>query len=134
MGKPKGAPESEPPASTPAPPDKAPAPKLDLRVAVDLQSIRLNVVDDHHKGSLDAVFTQLGAEDKVLAVRPLTYKLDFNPEDYKAVLERGDELYAPLTLHASARALRVVIRDPASGLIGSVTVPLEKFLPATAAN
>jgi hypothetical protein len=94
----------------------------------------LNVVDGHHKGSLDAVFTQMDAEEKVLTVRPLTYKVDLKPEDYQASLDRGDELYAPLTLHASARTLRIVVRDPASGLIGSVTVPLERFLPPTNAN
>lgn len=105
--------------------------KLDLRVGVDLQNLRLNVIDGHHKGSLDAVFTQMDAEEKVLTVRPLTYKVDLKPEDYQVALDRGDELYAPLTLHASARTLRIVVRDPASGLIGSVTVPLERFLPAT---
>jgi hypothetical protein len=47
-------------------------------------------------------------------------------------LDRGAELYVPLTLHASTRTLRVVVRDPASGLIGSVTVPLDRFIPATA--
>lgn len=105
--------------------------KLDLRVGVDIRDLRLNVVDGNHKGSLDAVFTQMDADDKTVAVRPLTYKLDFKAEEYQASLVRGDELYVPLTLHASTRTLRVVVRDPASGLIGSVTVPLDKFLPAT---
>lgn len=108
--------------------------KLDLRIGVDLRDLRLNVIDGHHKGSLDAVFTQMDSEEKSVAVRPLTYKLDLNPEDYQAALNRGNELYVPLTLHASTRALRVVVRDPSSGLIGSVTVPLDRFLPATAAK
>src|ERR1041384_3728541 len=58
--------------------------KLDLRIGVDLRDLRLNVVDGHHKGSLDAVFTQMDSEEKSVAVRPLTYKLDLNPEDYQA--------------------------------------------------
>jgi hypothetical protein len=76
----------------------------------------------------------MDAEEKTVAVRPLSYKLDFKPEDYQASLVRGDELYVPLTLQPSTRTLRVVVRDPSSGLIGSVTVPLERFLPATAAK
>lgn len=108
--------------------------KLDLRVGVDIRDLRLNVIDGHRKGSLDAVFTQMDAEEKSVAVRPLSYKLDFKPEDYQASLVCGDELYVPLTLQASTRTLRVVVRDPSSGLIGSVTVPLERFLPATAAK
>jgi VWFA-related protein len=108
--------------------------KLDLRIGVDLRDLRLNVIDGHHKGSLDAVFTQMDSEEKSVAVRPLSYKLDFKPEDYQASLVRGDELYVPLTLQPSTRTLRVVVRDPSSGLIGSVTVPLERFLPATAAK
>jgi VWFA-related protein len=108
--------------------------KLDLRVGVDIRDLRLNVVDGHHKGNLDTVFTQMDGEEKTVAVRPLTYKLDLSPEDYQAALDRGNELYVPLTLHASTRTLRVVVRDPTSGLIGSVTVPLERFIPATDAK
>ena len=108
--------------------------KLDLRVGVDIRDLRLNVVDGHHKGSLDTVFTQMDGREKTVAVRPLTYKLDLKPEDYQAALDRGNELYVPLTLLASTRTLRVVVRDPASGLIGSVTVPLDRFLPATDAK
>jgi VWFA-related protein len=108
--------------------------KLDLRVGVDIRDLRLNVVDGHHKGNLDAVFTQMDGEEKTIAVRPLTYKLDLKPEDYQAALDRGNELYVPLTLLVSTRTLRVVVRDPTSGLIGSVTVPLDRFLPATDAK
>jgi hypothetical protein len=60
--------------------------------------------------------------------------LDLKPEDYQAALDRGNELYVPLTLLVSTRTLRVVVRDPTSGLIGSVTVPLDRFLPATDAK
>jgi len=38
-------------------------------------------------------------------------------------------LKAPLTIEPGTRDLRVVVRDAGSGLLGSVTVPLERFMP-----
>ena len=73
---------------------------------------------------------QLDAAGKAVAVEPLSYMLEFKPAEYQAALDHGYELKAPLVIHASTRVLRVVLRDPASGLVGSVSVPLEKFLPA----
>jgi VWFA-related protein len=103
--------------------------KVDMRVTVELADLRLSEVEGHHKGSVDAIFTQLADGDNVVSVEPLTYKLDFSPDDYQALLERGYQLDAPLTIKPSARVLRVVVRNAASGLLGSVTVPLERFLP-----
>jgi VWFA-related protein len=108
--------------------------KLDLRVVVETRELRFDVVDGSHKASVDAVFTQLDAAEKVVAIQPLTYNMDFKPEEYQRALDRGHELAAPLTIEPSARSLRVVVRDAASGLTGSVTVPLERFLPPANTN
>jgi VWFA-related protein len=108
--------------------------KLNLLVGVETRDLRFDVVDGNHKASLDAVFTQLDAAEKVVAIQPLTYKMDFKLEEYQRALDRGHELSAPLTIEPSARTLRVVVRDSASGLTGSVTVPLERFLPPAHTN
>jgi VWFA-related protein len=108
--------------------------KLDLRVGVETRDLRFDVVDGNRKASVDAVFTQLDDAEKVVAIQPLTYNMDFKPEEYQRALDRGHELSAPLTIEPSARSLRVVVRDAASGLTGSVTVPLERFLPPADTN
>jgi VWFA-related protein len=108
--------------------------KLDLRVKVDASELRLDGKDGRHKGSLDAIYIQLGPGDAVLAAEPLSYKLDANESEYQAILKRGYELLAPLTIQRATRMLRVVVRDGASGTLGSVTIPLEKFLPPETAK
>jgi VWFA-related protein len=108
--------------------------RLDLRVGIELRDLRLNFVDGQRTGSVDAIFTQLNNAGDVLDVRPLTYKVDLKPEEYQARLQSDFGLAVPLTIQPSTKELRVVVRDPASGLIGSVTVPLEQFLPTTNAN
>lgn len=103
--------------------------KLDMRVKVEAGELRLKDVDGHRQGSIDAIYMQLGAGDAVLGAEPLTYKVDFSEKEYRAALDNGYELKAPLVIQAATRNLRVVVRDAASGFMGSVTVPLERFLP-----
>ena len=108
--------------------------KLDLRVKVETGDLRLKEADGRRRGSVDAIYMQLGPGDAVLGVEPLTYQLDFGENEYQAALAKGYELKAPLTIQGPTRNLRVVVRDAASGFLGSVTVPLERFLPAVSAG
>jgi VWFA-related protein len=103
--------------------------KLDLRVKVDTGELRFKDVDGQRRGSIDAIYMQLGAGDAVLGIEPLTYKVELSEKDYQSALHTGYELKAPLVIQAATRNLRVVVRDAASGFLGSVTVPLERFLP-----
>jgi VWFA-related protein len=108
---------------------------LDLRVNVEVGDVRFVEQGGRRKGSIDAIFLQLGPGDKVMAVQPLTYKMDFDEKEYRTAVEHGYELKAPLVIHGMTRNLRLVLRDPASGQLGSVTVPLERFLaPQSQAN
>jgi VWFA-related protein len=108
--------------------------KLDLRVKVDVGGLRLEETDGWHRGSVDTIYIQLGPGDAVVAADPLTYKLNVNEQEYQAILKRGYELKAPLVIHPTTRMLRVLVRDGASGTLGSVTIPLEKFLPPQTAK
>lgn len=108
--------------------------KLDLGVLVEMKPLRLAEEEGRHAGSLDAVYLQLGAGDAVVAAEPLSYKLDLTQKDYEAAMEHGYEMKEPLVIRADTRTLRVIVRDAGSGEVGSVTIPLEKFIPAMAAQ
>lgn len=108
--------------------------KLDLRVKVEGADLRLKDVNGRHQGKVDAIYLQLGAGDAVIGVEPLSYYLDMDDAEYQAILRGGYELKAPLTIESGTRNLRVVIRDSGSGLLGSVTVPLERFMPIQGRN
>ncbi len=103
--------------------------KLDLRVKLDASELQLNDVDSHHTGRVDAIYLQLGPGDAILAASPLSYNLQFYEREYESILKRGYELQESLAILPSTRALRIVVRDGASGAIGSVTIPLVQFLP-----
>jgi VWFA-related protein len=105
--------------------------KLDLLVHVDTSDLRLRELDGRHLGTIDAIYLQLGPQDATLAIQPLTYPLDFAEREYQATLKHGYDLQAPLFIEPATRNLRIVLRDAASGVLGSVTIPLEKFLPPT---
>jgi len=103
--------------------------KLDLRVNVAVGELGLEAAGGHRRGNLDAIYLQLGAGDAAVVADPLSYPLDFSEQQYEAVLEHGYPLAAKLLIRPETRALRVVVRDAGSGEMGSVTIPLEKFMP-----
>ena len=103
--------------------------KLDLRVNVDASQLRLVEAEGHHKGNVHAIYLQLGPGDVVVAADPLTYAVDVSEKDYQVIVDRGYELKAPLVIRPTTRTLRVLVRDGASGALGSVTIPLARFLP-----
>jgi len=102
--------------------------KLNLRVNVDANQLRFNKVDGKYKGNIDAVYLQLGPAETVVAADPLTYKLDLAEKDYQTIMEHGYELKAPISIRPTTKTLRVFVRDGASGTMGSVTIPVAKFL------
>ena len=103
--------------------------KLDLRVNVAVGELGLEEAGGHRRGNLDAIYLQLGAGDAAVVADPLSYPLDFSEQQYEAALEHGYPLAAKLLIRPETRALRVVVRDAGSGEMGSVTIPLEKFMP-----
>lgn len=103
--------------------------KLELLVNVNIGDLRLADADGHHTGKIDAIYLQLGPADAPLNVEPLTYNIDLSEREYQSTLNHGYELKAILVIEPATKNLRVVVRDATSGVLGSVTIPLEKFLP-----
>jgi VWFA-related protein len=108
--------------------------KMDLRVDVDAGGLQFGEANGRHQVSVDAIFLQLGPGDAVVASDPLTYKLDAEEKEFRTILQRGWALQAPIAVHPTTKTLRVVVRDGKSGSLGSVTLPLEKFLPPLMAD
>ena len=106
--------------------------KLGVRVRLDTQELRFSEVNEQHVGSVDAIYFQLGPGDAVLATEPRTYAMDFNAKDYQSTSQAGYDLLASLAIQPETRELRIVVRDENSGAIGSVTVPIERFIPPKA--
>jgi hypothetical protein len=106
--------------------------KLDLRVNLDASQLRFGQLNGKHTGSIDAIYLQLGPGDAVEAADPLSYNLDLSEKGYQEILHRGYELRAPLLIRPTTMTLRILVRDGSSGALGSVTIPLARFLPPLA--
>jgi hypothetical protein len=77
--------------------------------------VRVNVIVENREGQL---LEDLKKED-------FTF-FDNGPAQSIALF--SSETGVPLAIHAATRNLRLVVGDAASGLVGSITIPLEKFL------
>ena len=108
--------------------------KLDLRVNLDASQLRFDQLNGKHTGNIDAIYLQLGSGDAVEAADPLSYNLDLSEKDYQEILHRGYELRAPLLIRPTTTTLRILVRDGSSGALGSVTIPLARFLPPLTAT
>jgi hypothetical protein len=72
----------------------------------------------------------LGAGNKVIGSEKETFDLNLKPDTYERFLKTGTKLTGPLTLSPDAVNLRVIAQDASSGAIGTVTIPIQKFLTA----
>jgi VWFA-related protein len=97
---------------------------LDLEVYVEPGDLRLAKAAEGWRGELDVWVLQIGAKDKEL--RTTTRVADVRlPDPGKRV-----QLLDRVELLPGALVLRVLARDPASGALGSVSIPLSRVVPA----
>ena len=80
---------------------------------------------DRWKATLDAVFVQRDAHDKVLGSAELeTLPLSLTEERFRQASQQGLVFQHRIKREPSAAALRIVVRDESSGAVGSITAPL----------
>jgi hypothetical protein len=105
--------------------------QLELIVQVDPSTITLAQRGDRWAGRLDMGFTQKDEEGKMYASISEEITLNLLKASYLKLSENGLMYRKKLDRHASAKYLRIVARDGASGLTGSLTVPLKDVKPFT---
>jgi len=80
---------------------------------------------DRWKATLDAVFVQRDAQDKVLSTAELeTLPLSLTEDRFRQASQQGLVFQHRVKREPSAAVLRIVVRDEPSGSVGSITVPL----------
>jgi hypothetical protein len=109
-----------PPALT-----QAGSPALTIDTHVDLHTIQTQLVNGRHTGELELVYLQLDTDGAILHATEESFQLAIPDERFTAALEDGIRYTKPLALVPKAAELCVVLRDNASGAIGSVQIPLE---------
>ncbi len=104
---------------------------LSLQVGLDTHELSFEKVGNRWNEKLDVTLVQLGADNK--AIRSETKNLDFNLEQdsYEKLLSIGTRFSGDLSLDPGVVALRIAAQD-SNGSIGTVTVPLTRFLESGA--
>jgi VWFA-related protein len=109
------------PVNTPAPNS------LEVYVKVDRSSINLEQNQDRWAGRLDVLFVQ--KDNRGNQYRGITQTIEMNllQPNYEKVTREGLIYKQVLERERRANQIRVVVRDAASGSIGSVTVPFDQL-------
>ncbi|HEY6386651.1 MAG TPA: VWA domain-containing protein [Candidatus Acidoferrum sp.] len=83
-------------------------------------------------GTLQTVFLELNSRGEIIQVRDESLQLKLPQNVYEQTLNNGLKNTKHVRILPGATQLCVVLRDPSNGNIGSLSVPLAKYLPAAA--
>jgi hypothetical protein len=83
----------------------------------------------HWTGAVDVLLVQQAASGTNVTVANDTVRLDYAREGFEEVMTRGLIMVKDLDRAAGAHRLRVVVRDVASGNVGSVSIRADTIQP-----
>jgi VWFA-related protein len=108
--------------------EPASARTLQLQVTLDPKQFLLHDQDSHRQGGLDLVFLQKDSTGKFLAADKQHLDVNFTPKEYDFLAKAGLILQRRLGINPAAAEIRIMVRDAASGALGSVSIPVKNFL------
>jgi hypothetical protein len=101
-----------------------PALRLKLRLMAEAHGLTFQDKSGEKAASLDFIFAQMNNQGQILSDIRKTVNLGVPEKSLDQVLSRGLSLNDLLEVTPGATQLRLVVRDSASGNLGSVTIPL----------
>ena len=114
----------------------APEQVLTANLHLDLHDIQMKQENSRWTGRLQSVFFLLNDRGEVLGKNDRTFRLLFEPAIYERTLKNGLSDSRRLRVGPDASQLCIVVRDTATGKLGSVVIPLRKYFsnPTEPAN
>lgn len=103
--------------------------KIALLTLVDLHQIYFQSVNGKWSGKIDAVVAQVDDRNSIIGVDSQIFSFDMPHDVFQRMLAQGGSYFREVTVEPNAVELRIVIRDADTGNIGSVNIPLDKYLP-----
>jgi VWFA-related protein len=98
-------------------------------VVVDPRTVALEAQGDRWAGALDLLFVQQAPDGRELRAVKDILTLRLTRDTYQRILKEGAVVIKVLDLLPAAAQLRVVVRDPATGNLGAVTIPVSQVRP-----
>jgi VWFA-related protein len=99
----------------------------DVVLKLNVHDLHFVQADDRSKARLDVAFVQLGSDGHVIEGFKDHIQLAFQSETYSDAREQGWFYQRKLNVAPSTEKLRVVVRDLATGSVGSVSVPVHPY-------
>jgi VWFA-related protein len=107
---------------------------LDVQVGLDTHELSLVSKDGRWSDTIYVLFDQLGAGDKVITSEKETFGMNMKPDTYDRLMKIGTKFSGRLVLSPEVVNLRVIAQDTGSGAIGTLTIPIKKYLAAAASQ
>jgi hypothetical protein len=104
---------------------------LKTELQIYARDITLEPQGDRWVGGVDLLYVQQGPDGRDVTGETKTLNMRLTRETYERALKDGLIWTRDLSLADGAAQLRIVVRDLASGAIGSVNIPLNKLFPAS---
>jgi VWFA-related protein len=98
---------------------------VNVAVVMDSKGIQLEPKADRHSGRVDVLMVQFNKDGSVLG-KPAMESIELNmlEQTFRKFLTDGLNVKEMVNVVPGAISLRVIVRDYGSGMIGSVTIPL----------
>jgi VWFA-related protein len=111
--------EAEIPAARPGVLDEYP-----LKLTISLGGVGLQPEGDRWCGALDVVLVQRDSSGNEYEYSRQSLGLKLQEDTYRGVLQNGVAYRSRVKLNPKATSIRAIVRDPSSGNLGSLTIPV----------
>jgi VWFA-related protein len=101
---------------------------LRTQIHIDLQELSLQLKEGRWAGTIVVGIAQLGADDKILSGISETLNLSLDPGKYETALKKGLVYRKDIPVVPGSTELRVILLDVPTGNLGSVGIPLAKYV------
>jgi hypothetical protein len=96
---------------------------MNLDLKIDLASLQMTAANDRHAGEFDVLIQQRDETGETFGRVNDTVTMNFREATYQKFMQEGVPYRRTLSIHSRARVVRVIVRDAATGNIGSLTIP-----------
>ncbi len=100
--------------------------EIGLKLTIDPAGLCLDRVNGRWRGRLEVLFAARGYEGDELGYGLHAVRLNFTPAEYASALRTGVVFRQSLRAEPGATSLRAIVRDAATGNLGSVTIPIRR--------
>jgi len=118
------------------PPEPANPMQVDARFRLEAHEVPYESTEDGKRRlTLEFLVAAVSQRGVILTTGGRTFRAELEPEEFQRLEKEGLVLQVPLTLVPGDYArLRLLVRDPVTGLAGAVDVPMSLTVPETPAN